>query len=112
MNGRYEVLDADAEVTRHVDANVVVEAYRAWLNLTPNRVTSEVLAWDSLAELWNAFELEYRHLSFGQLAVVAHRVLALPASEAHAERLNKIPRKAGSRLRPRQKLARLIVAAA
>jgi hypothetical protein len=116
MNGRYEVLDADAEVTRHLDADVVVEAFRAWLNLTPNRVMSEALAWDSHAELWNAFGLEYRHLGFGQLTVVAHHVLALPASEARAERLNKILRricrKAGSRLRPRQKLARLTVTAA
>ena len=116
MNGRYEVLDADAEVTRHLDADVVVEAFRAWLNLTPNRVMSEALAWDSLAELWNAFELEYRHVGFGQLTVVAHHVLALPASEGHTERLNKILRricrKAGRRLCPRQKVARLIVAAA
>jgi hypothetical protein len=77
---------------------------------------SEALAWDSLAELWNAFELEYRHLGFGRLAMVAHYVLALPVSDAHAERLNKILRriccKAGPRLRPRQKLAPLIVAAA
>jgi hypothetical protein len=28
VNGRYEVLDADAEVTRHLDADVVVEALR------------------------------------------------------------------------------------
>jgi hypothetical protein len=65
--------------------------------------------------LWNAFELEYRHVGFDQLTMVAHHVLALPASEAHAERLNKILRricrKAGPRLRLRQKLARLIVAA-
>jgi hypothetical protein len=50
------------------------------------------------------------------LTVVAHHVLALPASEAHAERLNKILRricrKGGPRLRPRQKLACLIVAGA
>jgi hypothetical protein len=64
-------------VTRHLDADVVVEPFRAWLNLTPKGVMSEALAWDSLAELWNAFEPEYRHLGFGQLAVVARRVLAL-----------------------------------
>jgi hypothetical protein len=47
MNGRYEVLDADTEVRRHLAADMVVEAFRAWLNLTPNRVMSEALAWDS-----------------------------------------------------------------
>jgi hypothetical protein len=116
VNGHYQVVDADAEVTRCLNADVVVEACRAWLNLTPNRSMSEALTRDSLAELWDAFELEYRHLGFGQLAVVARHVLALPASEAHAERLNKILRricrKPGPRLRPRQKLARVIIAAA
>jgi hypothetical protein len=29
MNGRYEVLDADAKVTRHLGAHVVVEAFPA-----------------------------------------------------------------------------------
>jgi hypothetical protein len=89
MNGRYQVADADAEVTRCLTADVVVEA----------------LTRDSLAELWDAFEREYRHLGFGQLAVVARHVLALPVSEAHAERLNQIIRrmcrKDGPRLRPR-----------
>jgi hypothetical protein len=66
MNSRYEVLDADAEVTRHLVADVVIDEFRAWLNLTPNRVMREALAWDSLTELWNAFELECRHLSLGQ----------------------------------------------
>jgi hypothetical protein len=43
--------------------------------------------------LWNGFELEYRHLGFGQWTVVAHHVLTLPASEPHAERMNKILRR-------------------
>jgi hypothetical protein len=58
---------------------------------------------------------QFRHLGFGQLTVVAHHVLALPASEAHAERLNKILPNLPQRrtaLVPWQKLARLIVAAA
>jgi hypothetical protein len=97
MNGCYEALGANAEVTRHLDADVVVEAFRAWLNLTQNRVLSEALASDSLAELWNAFELEYRHLGFGRLAVVAHHVLALPANEAHAEPLAKVLRASAAR---------------
>jgi hypothetical protein len=33
---------------------------------------------DSLAELWNAFELEYLHLGFGQLTVVAHHCWRSP----------------------------------
>jgi hypothetical protein len=111
MNGRFEALDADADVTRHLDAELVVEAFRAWLSGTPNRVMSEVIAQDSLAELWNAFELEHRHLGCGEFAAVACHVLALPASEAHAERLTRVLRricgKAGRRLRPRQRDTRV-----
>jgi hypothetical protein len=54
MNGRYRVVDADAEVTRCLNADVVVEAFRTRLNLTPNRSMSEALTRDSLAELWDA----------------------------------------------------------
>ena len=89
-----------------------MQAFRAWLNLTPSLAMSEALAQDSLAELWDAFEREYRHLGYNQLADVARHVLALPASEAHVERLNKILRrickKAGPMLGQTQKLARLI----
>jgi hypothetical protein len=35
MIGRDEVFDADAEVTRHLDAVVVVEAFRLWRSLFP-----------------------------------------------------------------------------
>jgi uncharacterized membrane protein YccC len=54
MNGRYEALDDYAEVTRHLHPDDVVEAFRAWLSLTPNHVLSDALALDSSAELWNA----------------------------------------------------------
>jgi hypothetical protein len=115
MNGRYEIIDEDASVPRHLNPDLVVQAFRAWLNLTPSLAMSAALAQDSLAELWDAFEREYRHLGYGELSVVARHVLALPASEAHVERLNKILRricrKAGPRLGARQKLARLIIAA-
>jgi hypothetical protein len=98
MNGRYQVLDADAEVTRCLNADVAVEAFRAWLKLTPNRVMGEAFTRDSLAELWDAFELECEHLGFGQLAVVARHVLALPVSEVHAERLSKTLCRSAARL--------------
>jgi hypothetical protein len=106
MNGRYQVVDADAEVTRCLNADVVIEAFRAWMaepHAEPRheRGSHAGLAGRAVgrirARVWAP--------RGGQMAIVACDVLALPASEAHAERLNKIPgsicRNAGPRLRAR-----------
>ena len=97
-----------------LDVEVVVAAFEQFLNpWQPDEVLNMMAL--PVRDMWTSLAEMYSRSGFVQLAEVALRVLALPASQAHQERLNKHLRRiihaCGARLGDDTEYARLILSA-
>ena len=113
LNERFEVIDDEEEHPRHLDFETVKRAFGAWLTQAHPEPLVEAMQRPLLREIWDCWAATYRY-GLEQLSAVAMRLLAVPASEAHQERNNKVLREvyrtAGHALGPAQERARMLFA--
>jgi hypothetical protein len=117
LNTRLEAraaLDGCEESIALLDVETVVAAFEAFLHpWQPDEVLNLMAL--PVRDMWTSLAEKYSRSGFAQLAEVALRVLALPASQAHQERLNKhlrrITHACGARLGDETEYARLILSA-
>ena len=91
LNARFDVIGKDEEQPHHLDFETVKRAFEAWLTQAHPAQLVAAMQQPLLRELWDCWARTYDY-GFAELSAVAMRLLAVPASEAHQERTNKVLR--------------------
>jgi hypothetical protein len=116
LNLRFMTLNGTEEGPAHelLDAEAVVDAFEQFLNPISSDEFLDLMALP-VRDLWTSLGAKISRSGFDQLAEVALRVLALPATQAHQGRPNKhlrqIIRACGTQLADQTEFARLILSA-
>jgi hypothetical protein len=116
LNTREMTLNGMGQGPAHelLDAKIVIAAFEQFLNPIQSDEFLDLMALP-VRDLWTGLGAKFGRSGFDRLAEVALPVLALPATQAHQERLNKhlrrIIRACGTQLADQTGFPRLILSA-